>query len=96
MMRLALRSNPYAFQHILHLGYVVDFDTVAKEACRDIGNTEPVHPFHPKAFLALKAAGFSAAGNMKTLKQLSRKAIHSGLKFRQNYFPIPELSLIHI
>ena len=97
-MRLALRTNPCAFQHTIHLGYVVDYDIVVKEACRycrnsrDIVDAGLVHPFHPhQAFL--DAAGFSAAGNVKTLKQLSRQAIHSGLKFRQIFLPIPELNL---
>jgi hypothetical protein len=52
-----------------------------------------VHTFHAKAFAALNEAGFSVAGNVKTLKQLCRKAIHSGLKFRRTSFPIPELNL---
>lgn len=93
MMRLALRINPCAFQQILHLGYVVDYDVVMKETCRIVVDTEVVHTFHAKAFAALNEAGFSVAGNVKTLKQLCRKAIHSGLKFRRTSFPIPELNL---
>ncbi|XP_046454860.1 ankyrin repeat and SOCS box protein 3-like isoform X2 [Daphnia pulex] len=93
VMRLALRINPCAFQHLLHLGYVVDYDVVMKETCRIVVDTEVVHPFHAKAFVALNEAGFSVAGNVKTLKQLCRKSIHSGLKFRQTSFPIPELNL---
>lgn len=93
MMHLALRFNPKAFQHILHLGYVPD-DSIVMRAFRAV-DTNQITAAHTFALSALNAAGFSTDFETKevnTLKQLSRRTIRSALKFHKTCFSIPELN----
>ncbi|XP_045035607.1 ankyrin repeat and SOCS box protein 3 isoform X2 [Daphnia magna] len=93
VMHLALRFNPKAFQHILHLGYVPD-DSIVMRAFRAV-DTNQITAAHTFALSALNAAGFSTDFETKevnTLKQLSRRTIRSALKFHKTCFSIPELN----
>lgn len=95
VMYLALRFSPKAFQHILHLGYI-PYDSVVIAAFRTM-ETDHITAVHTAALSSLNAAGFSTDIRMKevnTLKQLSRKAIHSALEFRKTCVPVPELNFL--